>query len=298
MPEASDSTGGTSTTQLLVETYSRALAESESVRRCRSSIKCWQHRNSQNNHKSDTNRPGQSQQTAQVLLGSYTNAKLIDDSIRTIFDFGDAVEQVTETGYQNGKFDRRAERSLDPTDVSQRAVVSAVYELPFGPGKAWQASNRVVNAITSGWQVNNITTIQGGLPVILRGANNFRANRPNSTGMSAKLSDRTAARWFDTTAFVNPPNFTYGNLGRVLPDVRTPGVVNFDVSLVKNTRIYERARLEFRAEAFNIANHVNLGAPNATFAPGADGRNQSSTFGTIQSSRDARIIQLGLKFTF
>ena len=233
-----------------------------------------------------------------VLLGSYTNAKLINDSIRTIFDFGDTVEQVNEVGYQNGKFDRRAERSIDPTDVAQRAVVSAVYELPFGTGKAWRVSNRVFDAITSGWQVNTISTIQGGLPVIVRGASNFRANRPNSTGQSAKLSERTAARWFDTSAFVNPPNFTYGNVGRVLPDVRTPGTVNFDLSLVKNTRIHERARLEFRAEAFNVANHVNLSAPNASFSPGPDGRNQSATFGTIVSSRDARIIQFGLKFTF
>jgi hypothetical protein len=233
-----------------------------------------------------------------VLLGSYTNAKLINDSIRTIFDFGDTVEQVNETGYQNGKFDRRAERSIDPTDVSQRAVLSAVYELPFGRGKALSASNRFFNGLMSGWQANTITTIQSGLPVILRGANNFRANRPNSTGQSAKLDHRTADRWFDTTAFVNPPNFTFGNLGRVLPDVRTPGAVNVDLSFVKNTTLYERLRLEFRAEAFNVANHVNLSAPNATFSPGPDGRNQSATFGTITSARDARIIQFGLKLVF
>jgi hypothetical protein len=97
---------------------------------------------------------------------------------------------------------------------------------------------------------------------------------------------------------VNPPNFTFGNVGRALPDVRTPGTVNFDLSLLKNTRITERVNLQFRAEAFNFLNHVNLGAPNTTFAAGPDGKNSSASFGTISSARDARVMQLGLKVIF
>jgi hypothetical protein len=140
--------------------------------------------------------------------------------------------------------------------------------------------------------------MQGGLPLVVRGANNFLANRPNSTGVSAKLDNPTAARWFDTTQFVNPPNFTFGNLGRTLPDVRSPGIVNFDVSLIKDTAITEKLRAQFRAEAFNVENRTNLGAPNTSFSPGPDGRNQNATFGTITSSRDPRIIQFGLRLVF
>jgi hypothetical protein len=116
--------------------------------------------------------------------------------------------------------------------------------------------------------------------------------------VSAKLDERSASRWFDTTQFINPPNFTFGNIGRVLPDVRSPGTVNFDFSLIKDTRIKERARLQFRTEAFNVLNHVNLGFPNATFSPGPDGRNRSGNFGVITSARDARIMQFGLKLIF
>lgn len=84
----------------------------------------------------------------------------------------------------------------------------------------------------------------------------------------------------------------------MLPDTRSPGVVNVDFSVVKSTVIREGFRLQFRAEAFNVCNHVNLGFPNTTFVPGTDGRNRSSTFGVISSARDPRMLQLGLKLQF
>jgi hypothetical protein len=97
---------------------------------------------------------------------------------------------------------------------------------------------------------------------------------------------------------VNPVNFTFGNVGRVLPDVRSPGTVNWDLSLIKNTRFAERYTVQFRAEAFNFLNWVNLGAPNVSFVPGPDGKNRSGSFGAVTSSRDARNVQLALKFIF
>lgn len=89
-----------------------------------------------------------------------------------------------------------------------------------------------------------------------------------------------------------------GNVGRTLPDVRTPGTFNFDLSMIKDTRITERVNLQFRAEAFNFLNTVNLRAPNDTFTAGPDGRNSNANFGTINAARDARIMQLGLKLIF
>ena len=232
-----------------------------------------------------------------ALLVSYTAGKLISDSVVTPINFG-PVEQVGIVGFQNGKVDRRAERSIDPTDVSQRFVFSGVYELPFGKGKRWTASSGAANAVIGGWQLNLIGTAQTGLPLVLRGASNNLADRPNSTGASAKIDNPNRDRWFDTTPFINPPTYTYGNVGRVLPDVRTPGTVNFDVSVIKDTRIVERLSLQFRAEFFNVFNQTNLGAPNATFVPGPDGRNRSATFGTITSAREPRILQFGMKLVF
>jgi len=231
-----------------------------------------------------------------TFLASYTKAKLISDSAATPINFG-AVEQVTTVGYQNST-NRRAERSLDPTDVAQRLVLSGVYELPLGKGKRFDLQGRLLNSVAGGWQVNSITTIQGGEPLIIRGASNLLADRPNSTGKSAAIDNPTRTRWFDTSAFVNPPNYTYGNVGRVLPDVRTPGVINVDLSLIKNNYVTERINLQLRAEAFNVANHVNLGLPNVSFSPGPDGQNVSSTFGTINNARSSRSVQFAAKVIF
>ncbi|QOY87373.1 TonB-dependent receptor [Paludibaculum fermentans] len=232
-----------------------------------------------------------------AILASYTFGKVISDSEVVPSNFG-AVEVGADNGYQNGKYNRKAERSLDPTDVSQRLVLSGIYELPFGKGKRFASNNGFTDRIMGGWQLNVISTLQGGLPLAVRGANNFLANRPNSTGVSAKLDNRTSDKWFDTTAFINPPNFTYGNVSRTLPDVRGPGIVNFDLSMIKDTRIAERVRLQFRAEAFNFVNHRNLGNPNVSFSPGTNGLNISSTFGIITSARDPRIMQFGMKLMF
>jgi hypothetical protein len=231
-----------------------------------------------------------------AMLASYTYGKAIGDSLYSNIDF--ASEQGNSDGYQTGKYDRRRERSLDSQDVRHRLVVSLVYELPFGKGRRFAAGNRVADSVIGGWQVNTITTGMSGLPLVVRGANNFRANRPDSTGISARLENHNANLWINPAAFINPPNWTLGNLGRTLPDARRPGVFNVDFSLIKDTRLTERLRLQFRAEAFNAMNHVNLGAPNTTFTAGADGRNVNANFGKILSARSARNGQFALKLIF
>ena len=232
-----------------------------------------------------------------TFLASYTKAKLISDSVATPITFG-AVEEVNFVSFQNGLFNRKAERAIDPTDVAQRLVLSGVYELPFGKGKKYAFQSRPANLLAGGWQLNTITTIQGGEPIVITGASNNLASRPNSTGQSAALDNPSRTAWFNTAVFVNPPNYVYGNVSRTLPDVRTPGVVNIDLSLIKNNRLSERVNLQLRAESFNIANHVNLGIPNTSFSPGPNGTNVSSTFGTITSARSSRSIQFAAKVIF
>jgi outer membrane receptor protein involved in Fe transport len=232
-----------------------------------------------------------------VLLASYTKAKLISDSVSVPVNFGPVV-QTTTVGYQNGVFNRAAERSIDPTNVAQRLVVSSVYELPFGRGKKFAFSNPAVDAVLGGWQVQGILTIQTGLPIIITGANNNLATRPNSTGQSAALDNPSRTQWFNTAVFVNPPNYTFGNVARTLPDLTGPKTVNVDLSLIKNVHVWERFSIQLRAESFNSMNHVNLGQPNASFVAGANGLNSSSTFGTITSAAAARTYQFGAKVVF
>lgn len=226
---------------------------------------------------------------------AYTKGKLISDSLNTPVNWN--LEQ-NDIDYQDGLYNRKVNKSIDPLDIAQRAVVSVVYELPFGAGKRFNPPAAVLRQVVGGWQISSIGQMQTGQPLMIRGASNFMANRPNSTGRSAKISNPSAQQWFDTTAFVNPRDFTFGNVGRTLPDVRAPGTFNWDLSAIKNTRVTERASVQFRAEAFNFMNNVNLMPPNQSFSPGPDGKNRSATFGTITSARDARSIQFGLKLIF
>ena len=230
------------------------------------------------------------------LMVNFTGGKIISEGLGAPVDFG-SVEQTNQTAYQDSRFNRRLERSVDPTDVSKRAAVSALYELPFGKG-SMALQNGAINRIIGGWQINTIGIMQTGLPVVISGATNLRASRPNSTGVTANLDNPSAAKWFNPDAFINPPNYTFGTIGRALPDVRGPGTFNWDLSLMKNTRITEKLNLQFRAESFNFLNSVNLGIPNGGFSAGPNGKNQSGSFAVITSARDARTIQFGLKLLF
>jgi hypothetical protein len=149
-----------------------------------------------------------------------------------------------------------------------------------------------------GWQIGSITTLQRGQPLVVRGASNFLADRPNSTGQNSAISNPTALQWLRGDVFVNPPNYTYGNVGRVLPDVRAPGIFGLDGSLAKNTKIRERMNLQFRIEAFNSINWINLSYPNVSFSAAANGTNSNALFGRITSDRGPRNVQLALRLTF
>ena len=116
---------------------------------------------------------------------AFTGGKKLSDSTLVPVDFG-PIEQITENGYQDGLYNRQLNKSVDPGDVSKRGVISALYELPFGPGKKWNPSNGFLQRVVGGWQINTIGVMQTGIPLIVRGASNNAANRPSSTGESAK----------------------------------------------------------------------------------------------------------------
>src|SRR5690606_17650087 len=104
------------------------------------------------------------------------------------------------------------------------------------------------------------------------------ALRPNNNGTSAELSGPINQRldeFFDTSVFSQPEPYSFGNTGRYLPDVRAPGVANWDFSLFKNFNLTEKVGLQFRAEFFNFTNTPNFGTPNTSF--------NSNQFGRITS---------------
>ena len=98
----------------------------------------------------------------------------------------------------------------------------------------------------------------------------------------------TAERWFDTSVFRLPAQFAFGGAGRNI--TFGDNEINLDVSLLKDTTVNERIRLQFRAEMFNALNHTNFGLPIHTM--------DSLAVGTITSAAPARVIQLGARLQF
>ncbi|MGH9847977.1 MAG: hypothetical protein ACREEM_55530, partial [Blastocatellia bacterium] len=96
-----------------------------------------------------------------------------------------------------------------------------------------------------------------------------------------------------TSVFSQPALYTFGNASRTLPNVRSPGVHNWDFSLFKNFRILENLNVQFRAEAFNALNRAQFGFPDQNFG------NLGRGFGQITSqANNPRQMQFALKVLF
>jgi hypothetical protein len=228
-----------------------------------------------------------------TLVGSFTASKLMDNfsGIPTWLGSGPARDRTY--------YDTHREWSLNEEDVPRRLVISYTYELPFGKNKHWLAHG-IGSQIAGGWQLASIHTFSAGIPIQVVGGTAYHAfgagtQRPNSTGKSAALSGRAEDRlnrWFDTSQFTNPAPFTLGNLGRVLPDVRTDGLNQWDFSVRRQFPLAtERCHLEYQAIFKNFLNHPDFAHPQRDFT--------SADFGRITATATSpRLIQMQLAVRF
>jgi hypothetical protein len=97
-------------------------------------------------------------------------------------------------------------------------------------------------------------------------------------------------RWFDTSVFSAVTGF--GNLGRNV--VIGPGFNNTDFSIMRNTELGERVRVQFRVEVFDLLNHANSGQPGSVVGTPDFGRITNTRFPTGESG-SSRQMQLGVK---
>lgn len=185
------------------------------------------------------------------FLVDYTYGKAIEGSEGV---GENAVTSPVETMAQN-PLDRAAEKALASFDVRQRFVASYVYELPFGKGKPYLKSGAAAY-IFGNWRVDGITSLIGGNPFTVAMAtstlNTGTFQRPNSICNGNLGEDWTAARFFNTSCFVAPAIYTYGNAGRNI--LSGPATKNWDFSLQRTFPVKEAIRFELRGEYFNLFN--------------------------------------------
>jgi hypothetical protein len=230
------------------------------------------------------------------FLLSYTIGKLISDVRNSHARNGAQVNSGLNTNVQNW-YDLRSERAVAEIDAAQSLSFSYVAELPFGRGRRYLSGARGLGAkLAEGWQLSGFFACRSGFPLALSASIAGGGNRPNSTGQSAKLPggrsrDDQVNQWFDTSAFTQPPSYSFGNVSRTLPDVRGPNFANWNMSLAKNVTLHEKMLLQFRAESFNFLNRPNFWRPNTVFG--------SLQFGQLNATTGLpRVNQLALKLIF
>jgi hypothetical protein len=194
---------------------------------------------------------------------------------------------------------REANWGPSATASRQRFVFSPIWRLPVGNGKRWLNRSGVVNGFLGGWEISGIWTIQSGFPFPVTSTGDYSntgsvSPRPDRT--CSGVGQKTVSSWFDASCFTTTalvlalasgqPRF--GNSGRNILDV--PGRNNIDLALMKDFRMGERFKLQFRAESFNIFNQAHFGYPVPIVG--------DPNIGQIGSASDGRDTQFGLKLQF
>jgi len=181
-----------------------------------------------------------------------------------------------------------------PDDYRHAFVFNHVWQLPFGTGRKF-LNHGFISYIVGPWNLGGIWTKYSGGHFTVTDANNVSnqsgggAQRPNRIANgNLPSSKRTLTQWFDTSAFVDPAQYTFGNSGTGI--LVGPGYFNVNLTLERTLMVHERYNIDFRGEAFNAFNHANFDNPAAAI--------NNATAGQISSTEPARILQVALKITF
>ncbi len=229
---------------------------------------------------------------------SYWYSKTIDELSSMNLSGAAAKPLAGENDLAQNPFDLKAERGPSLFDARHRLVASVSWE-PRLPA----ATPAGLRAVLGGWQINTIATYNSGLPFTVSDSANvsLQANSPPISGFAASRPDvvgdpndgpRTVEEWLSRSSFarLNPQTQAgqFGNAGRNI--ARGPSYANVDLSLVRTFDVASAARLQLRAEAFNVLNHPNFGLPVSDL--------NSPTFGRILSAGPPRLLQFAAKLLF
>ncbi len=196
---------------------------------------------------------------------------------------------MEKTSYLNndpGAFN--LEKRVSASDRPNRLATSVSYELPFGRGRRFLGgANKFVNGVIGGWSAALIQTYQSGAPLAWGNIIYYGGN--------LNYNPRNVSHAFDITQFNLVSAQQLSNNLRTFPtqfnNLRVDTTHNWDVNVSKAFPIYERLKLVYRAEAFNLTNRAQFSA--ATLTP------TSNTFGQISAQSNLpRAIQMSLRLVF
>jgi hypothetical protein len=216
------------------------------------------------------------QSSGLTVSGNYTWSHCIGD---------EALVQGTSNSSATYPDRRDFDRGNCRGDRRHSANFSTVYTTPQFAGTA-------ARILASNWQISGIVkltsgswlTPSSGTNTALRSGRGL--NRANQVLADPYTADKTIDQWLNPAAYARPAVGEWGSA----PQIQGPGSIRVDMGLSRTFQITERQSIQFRAEAFNLPNHLNPEDPNATLT--------SAFFGQIRSAGDPRIMQLALKYVF
>jgi outer membrane receptor protein involved in Fe transport len=235
------------------------------------------------------------------LNGFYIWSKaLASASLQTTGNIGNSSGTEPEDYY-----DLSLERQRTDNDQREQAVISGVWKSDLS------GMDRLARTLVNGWSIAAIVTMRSGKPfAVTTGTDdNFDGDtndRPNILpGKLAHLINNGGSRslekkqWFDTTAYCKngaagcPAGAGPSGLSGTVRNnsLDGPGYKNVDASLFRDFTVYERVKFQFRGEATNVFNFVNMSAPGGTMS-------SPSSFGIISGASSMRVLQVGGRLLF
>lgn len=198
------------------------------------------------------------------------------------------------------------ERASGGFDSRHVVNFNAIYELPFGVGKAHLSGPGPLRTIFGSWEVSSLAIARTGFPVNVT-IDRSSADTPdgNTNNQRPDLvpgvplippGGQSIAAWFNPAAFTVPASGTWGNAPRNL--LRAPGAWQMDASISKRLLLTEHVQLQFRTDIFNIFNHPQYGPPNSDVSAKGFGQIASTINIGPVGTGTARQVQFALRLGF
>ena len=242
------------------------------------------------------------------LRRTFHNGFLLSSNYMWSHSINDGSIGGGDSDTPQNSFCRSCDRASSDFDVRQLFNLSAVYALPFGAGKPYANSPGILRTLLGNWEVSGIGTTQTGLPVNIT-VDRTNASVPGLYAISGSerpdyvlgqsltpAAGSTPNHWINPMAFAVPAKGTFGNLGRNA--FRAPGITQLDLAVSRFVSLTERFSIRFRADAFNLTNRAQYGAPNADVSASNFGT-ITTTVGNYATGRGTpRELQLSIKILF
>lgn len=238
------------------------------------------------------------------LVADYTWSKLLTDADSSEPWIAGVVGSGIGAGAAQNNWNRRLEKSYGVLDLPHMFKLTASYDLPFGPKRAYVNSG-VLARIVGHWNVAAFLYGQSGYPlgVIDNGYSNFLmggAPRPNITSLDWRAPvvgdrfDPDKEPYLARSPFqrrTDPTVDPFGNAPRLNGATRSPGRFRENISVARSFRVTERAHLDFRWEIYDLFNLKTWNNPASLDL-------SNPLFGVVTNASGNRTMQAGLKLLF